>query len=162
MRNVAIMLFIYLLLLGCNNVEKKEFKDKIEEIVLEENVIGKEYGFNINDNNFIHEYKLVYIGNLNVKNNVNKVLYLTELSGIKDSPQANSYLIFYDNQNKKVGLYYIGSTDIPTIQNNGLFFKFEGGECNQTTTISFKDGIPKEIFINCTEKGGDLYKFEIK
>lgn len=160
------LLFVLLFVLGCDNLNKrpmvKDFSDKIQELVLSENIKGKEYSFNIDESKNTLEYNLVYIGDLTVKNEKNKVLYETILSGNNDSPQLNSYLIIYDNQNNRLGVYYIGSLEIPKIQNNGLFFKYEGGECNQTTTISFKDSIPKEIFINCTEKGGDLYKFEIK
>lgn len=161
MKETTVILFIFFLFLGCKNPHiKKDFSDKIQELVLSENKIGQEYKFNIKQNRGLLEYSLVYIGGLKMKNDSIKFLWKTILSG-NDSPQANCWICIYNNNGEKLGTYYVGgdSYELPKIKNKTLIFDYIIG-CNQTTTISFKDSIPKEIFINCTEKGGDIYSFQ--
>jgi hypothetical protein len=53
-----------------------------------------------------------------------------------------------------------GSSSLPKkIDTSNLIFDYQDKYCNQKTIINFMDSIPQQIFINCTEKGGDLYSF---
>lgn len=62
--------------------------------MLSENIKDKEYSFNIGDRKNTLKYAITYIGNLTSKNEINRVLHETILSGNIDSP----YLIIYDNK----------------------------------------------------------------
>jgi len=67
----------------------------------------------------------------------------------------------YNKQDDFLGMYQAGSSySLPNgIEKDKLVFNYKEGDCNQTTAISFLDSIPKQIFINCTKDGGDLYSF---
>lgn len=147
------------------NKDNKEFSDKIQELILSENNIGIEYFFKVMLKNEVLEYRITYLGNISSSKGLLKFLNSTVYSGLyEDSKRANSRVFLYDSTNNKMGYYYVGGAfDVPSkIQGTDLIFSFNNDECNKTTPISFKDSIPKEIFINCTEKGGNFHKFEKK
>jgi len=166
MKKINYYIPIIVVVLGCNqshtDVQKpKDFGDKIEALVLEENNIGQEYGFKINNKNETLEYTVTYLGSLSKSKN--KILHTGILSGNKDSPHYNAYLVIYSQNNKRIGKYYIGSNDSLKLSNDTLII--EGfADCDQTTQISFRDSIPKQIFIKCREDKehifGDIYGFE--
>jgi hypothetical protein len=169
MKTTTIILLIFFLFLGCNNPNKKlikkDFLDKIQELVLSENKIDQEYFFKVMLKNKVLEYRITYIGNvINTQKDSLKFVTTNIYSGnYEDSKGGDAIIWIYNSNNQKMGYYYIGGaikTPLKIIKNN-LFLPIQNTNCNQTTTISFKDSIPKEIFINCTEKGGDLYNFRL-
>ena len=163
--NIIIGLFV---LFGCNQhkeIQKsKEFSDKVLEFVLTENEIGQEYFFKKILKNEVLEYVVTYLGVIKTKDGdslrfVNSTIY----SGLyEDSKRANSRLFIYNAEREKLGYYYVGGALYKPIEiiNDSIFFPLHDASCNQTTAICFRDSIPKEIFINCSVKGGDLYSFE--
>ncbi len=165
MKHSALFIFLFLLS-GCNGVHKPEetavdFIQKLETIVLEQNNIDQEFHMQINDSLKTLEYSIYYLGGFH--NKEMKLIYLEILSGNKISPHFNSYLSIYSAQGEKIGRYYIGSNEKPKLLNDTLIIRGIG-DCDQTTRISFKDSIPKMIFIHCKEKNeqmfGDIYNFE--
>ena len=147
---------------GCRELakQKKEdsntFLEKFKIIILEEKKMNQDYIFKIDNSKETLEYSITYLGDLN---NLNyKVIYTSILSGNKISPHFNSYISIYSQDLKDIGSYYIGSNDKPKLFNDSLIIKGVA-DWNQITKISLKDSIPKQIFINCTEKGGDIYQF---
>lgn len=166
MKKLSMILSLFSFFISCNRparkIDKKDFITKIEEVVLSENIKDKRYLVDIGNSKQTLKYEITLIGNIVSGNKNLNILYETVLSGNSDSPQLSSYLILYDLQGNRIGQYYIGSAEIPSIKNDNLIFTYQGGECDQTTSISFKNSIPKEIFINCTSEGGDTYTFQTK
>lgn len=136
---------------------QQAFSKKIENLVIDEHRPGQEYRFEEVKDKGILQYSIIYIGSLKKSNHDSlQVLYKTVLSG-NETPQANSYLVFFDKHDKCIGRYDIGSKDIPVVSNAHLIFKDSFGDCTETTTISFKDSIPAVIFIHCKPENGKMY-----
>ena len=161
---------LLLAFIGCDNpknsveniVSKDDYYDKCRKIVLSENKIGQEYFFKLTKKE-IDEFTLTYLGNIKTKKGdtlkfLNAVNYF---GNYEDTKHANGLVYIYNAQNKIIGNYYVGGAlGIPTkIEGSNLIFSYDDENCNQKTAINFLDSIPKQIFINCTEKGGDLYSF---
>lgn len=153
---------------SCNNKPvsfvQKEFSDKILDVVLSENKIDQEYCFEVTQKSGTLKYCIVNIGKL--KGNDGDIVFLlnTVLSGT-NSPSANSYIYLFSQSGIKLGYYYVGCAlnILPKLRNDSLVFQYDDSECNQTTSIGFKDSIPKTIFIRCKEDSinvsGDEYEF---
>ncbi|MGL4630041.1 MAG: hypothetical protein ACRCVT_02450 [Leadbetterella sp.] len=133
---------------------------KIDSIMIVDNLIDREIILRKKDSLHTLEYSSSYLGKCK-DSNIN-FIYRGILSGFQ-SPHFNSEIILYSNEGKKLGKYYIESLDSPKLIDNELLF-VGMYDCNQTTRISFKDSIPKEIFINCKKTNGGMiggiYKFE--
>ncbi|WPO78019.1 hypothetical protein [Flavobacterium sp. KACC 22761] len=140
-----------------NNQKTKDYLTKLEELVLSENNVLQEYIIKSNTKKETLEYNIIFIGVL--KKSGVKVLHYDRLAGT-DSPHLDSYLSLYSSSGEKLGKYYIGSVSTPRLENDNLIFDENYASCNQTTVVSFRDSIPKEIFIRCTANGGNLYGFE--
>lgn len=144
----------------------KDFYEKLEDLVFEEENTGIEYFSKIEKNNEVIEYKVTYLGKIaNSKNDDLELLYSTVYTGkYDDSKRANSTLIVFLNK-KRLGSYQIGGgfNKIPTISKDELVINYDDDNCNETTKLNFRDSIPQKIFINCKiENGkmmGDLYNF---
>jgi hypothetical protein len=156
-------------LLGCNsntgeegNLVKDDYYEKCKKLVLQENNIGQEYVFKIKRKE-IDELSVLYLGDIDTKQKRTlKFLCEINFSGqYEDSKRASSAVSIYDQQNKKIGTYYLsGESDVPTkIENTNLIFDYHNASCDQRTAIDFKDSIPDHIFIGCTGMGGDIYTF---
>ncbi|MCS3798929.1 hypothetical protein [Niastella sp. OAS944] len=147
-----------------SNISRKDFKDKIFDIVLSENNINQEYCFEKIDSINNTKYCLVNIGSIKTKHTEYVFILNTVLSGSK-SVMANSYINIFDLKGNKVGYYYAGGAfqNLPKIQGSNLIFQ-NNINCGRSTSISFKDSIPQSIFIQCGDiEGkmyGDVYKFE--
>lgn len=166
--NMKIYYYYYMFLfiaVGCSELSKKKKEEpntlieKLQIIALEEKKIDQGYEFKIANSHETLEYSISYLGALN--NSGYKLIYTGILSGNKDSPHFNAYISIYSRGLKNIGSYYIGSNDKPELSNDSLVIRGIG-DCNQVTKIGLKDSIPKQIFINCTDKGGDLYSFTNK
>lgn len=158
------------MLISCNNSEKKlkekDFLEKTQDLVLSENNVNQEYFFKMMLKNTVIEYSTTYLGNIiNNKNDTLKFITTNIYSGnYDDSKGGDAIISIYNSKNQRKGYYYIGGAIKKSfkIVKNNLYLPIQDSTCNQTTILNFKDSIPKEIFINCTERGGDLYKYEME
>jgi hypothetical protein len=161
--------FLLLASIGCNNtqpiekpIQADDYYEKCRKLVLSENKIGQEYFFKITKKE-VDEFTLTYLGNIKTaKGDTIKFLNAVNYFGqYEDSKRANGAVLLYNKQDDFLGMYQVGSLySLPNgIEKDKLVFNYKEGDCNQTTAISFLDSIPKQIFINCTKDGGDLYSF---
>lgn len=161
-------LFICLLFFscfGCNNANKvieepRDVIDGLEAILIRENKTNTKVTFEMNDSLEILKSASVYLGSC-----VNGDLALVSrgvLSGNRTSPHFNAYLNVYSRAGLKMGSYYFGSNDSLKLVDDNLII-YGNGDCDQTTQISFRDSLPKEIFVRCNEENGkvqgDIYAF---
>lgn len=161
--HVQILIFA---IFGCENQQPSDildFEDKCKQLVLSENKVGQEYFFKVLSKKEVLEYYITYLGALENKS-IGQIKFLNSVicTGMyEDSKRASGSVILYNSNNDFLGMYQIGGASaVPSkIENTNLIFSYNDESCNQTTSISFKDSIPQQIFINCTEKGGDLYSF---
>lgn len=159
----------FLFCYGCNNSTpavkqpiSDDFYEKCRKLVLSENQKGQEYFFSRKIKG-ADEISITYLGNvITTKKDTLKILNSVNFSGqLEDTKHGNGNIYIYDSQSKRIGFYYVGAAwAVPSkIEEGSLIFSYANESCNQSTTISLKDSIPRQIFINCTEKGGDLYSF---
>jgi hypothetical protein len=148
-------------------VDKREFKIRLEELILMEDNPRKEFIVKEILKEKILEYKVVYIGAIPRSNNdVLQFVYTTTYTGLyEDSKRANSTITLYEN-NVRMGQYFIGAgfSETPYIEGIELVVPNNWNNCSATTRITFQDSIPQEIFIECkTENSqmfGDVYKLD--
>lgn len=164
--NILFTQVLLVAFVGCNNqktFKQLEFKEKCEQLVLSEKKTGQEYLFKRLSKSNVLEYRITYLGEIENKN-FNKIIFLNCVvyTGLyEDSKRASGAIMLYDTNSVYFGMYQIGSASATSSKAEGsnLIFSYDDESCNQTTTISFKDSIPQQIFINCTKNGGDLYSF---
>lgn len=142
---------------------KLNYYERCRLLVLEQNTPNQDFGFKKKGGN-IDEQVVKYLGNIiTPKKDTLKILNSIHYTGIyEDSKRGNGQIYIYNSHNKLLGFYNLGSASaVPSsIDNNELIFKYNNENCNQTTKISLKDSIPKQIFIKCTKEGGDIYNLE--
>lgn len=174
MKNFLLSLFI-ISLTSCNKPDlQQNDKNKITEtkldyyercrlLVLEQRIPNQDFGFTKKGKD-IDEQVIKYLGNIiTSKKDTLKILNSIHYTGIyEDSKRGNGQVYIYNSLNKLLGFYNLGSASaVPnSIDNKDLIFKYDNDNCNQTTKISLKDSIPKQIFIQCTKEGGDIYNLE--
>lgn len=148
--------------IALNSSKKEDFYEKCRKLVLSENKIAKTYNFKIKGNE-IDEIGIQYLGNIITSNkDTLKVINSVNYTGLyHDSRKANANFFLYKN-NKRIGFYHLSHLlALPSqVSNNNLIFDYKNDECNQFTSVSLKDSIPKTIFIKCKDNTGDLYTFE--
>lgn len=142
---------------------KLDYYERCRLLVLEQNITNQDFGFTKKGED-IDEQVVKYLGNIiTSKKETLKILNSVHYTGIyKDSKRGNGQVYIYNSNNKLLGFYNLGSaSSVPnSIDNKELVFKYKNENCNQTTRISLKDSIPKQIFIHCTKEGGDIYNLE--
>ncbi|WP_336717480.1 hypothetical protein [Chryseobacterium mucoviscidosis] len=142
---------------------KLDYYEHCRLLVLEQNTINQDFGFTKKGKD-IDEQVVKYLGNIiTSKKDTLKILNSVHYTGIyEDSKRGNGQVYIYNSHNKLLGFYNLGSASaVPnSIDNKELIFKYNNENCNQTTKISLKDSIPKQIFIQCTKEGGDIYNLE--
>jgi hypothetical protein len=137
---------------------------KAYRLVLERNNIGKEYSFGRKIETDYDSLVLIYLGKATTqKGRVLKILTSRWYWGM--SPRATSRIIVFNQKNQYLGDYYLTMTyDIPDkIEDNSLVFSNKpDSDCipNLITKVSFKRGIPKQFFLRCKNKYGDIYSFK--
>lgn len=94
------------------------------------------------------EVDLMYLGIVGIKSRGSKIIRSAWVYG--ESHRAINRLLVFDEQDKLLGNYYVTSIeDLPDkIESRELvFLNSMNGDCDKTviSTISFEDGIPKEI-----------------
>lgn len=162
------LFIVTMFLLSChndrlNNRYPQSFVEKKLTVFLSNtDVIGKKIKFSISDSS-IYEVEAIFLGKVKIGPITNiKILNVTYFTGLyRDALRAKSEILIFNNGNEIMGKYEVGAIDnLPTeiISESKLLF-LPQGECDLKTTIDFSDGPPNIIFIKCTEKGGNLYKF---
>ncbi len=137
--------------------------NRIRLKVLRLGIVGKDYKFtDKKDSTVTH---LVYLGGIEAKNGV-KYKILTSTWLWNSSHGSTNRVLIYNTKNQYKGEYEVGMTDdLPNyIKKNQLVFLNAdkiGSGCDLTlvTKLDFNDGPPKEIFVNCKGKYGDIYQF---
>lgn len=174
MKNFFLSLFI-ISFTSCNKPDlQQNDKNKITEakldyyercrlLVLEQRILNQDFGFTKKGKD-IDEQVIKYLGNIiTSKKDTLKILNSVHYTGVyEDSKRGNGQVYIYNSLNKLLGFYNLGSASaVPnSIDNKGLIFKYDNDNCNQTTKISLRDSIPKQIFVQCTKEGGDIYNLE--
>jgi hypothetical protein len=133
------------------------------QVVLRHNQVGKTYVFDRSKQDYHNRTEITYLGKLKTKDGrVLKILISRWYWGL--SPRATSRIVVYNDKNQYLGNYYVTMTfDLPSkIEKNALVFENKAREdCDPTivTKISFHNGLPKQFFLECKNKMGDIYSF---
>ena len=170
MRNLIIAI-LFLSLNSCqkhdgskkDSVKKSEKPlDKFEKTelqVLEESNVGKVFVYDFTHNTDCKKSKIKYLGIVNVSNIEYKIMTSFLVTG--ESCRGSSSIKIYDLENNYFGEYPVGlPEDLPDeLKEDKLLFSQKDTQCSRRKnyTISLEKELPKEIFIPCTESGGDLY-----
>ena len=135
--------------------------EKTELQVLEENNVGKIFAYDFTHKAECNKSKIKYLGIVNVSKREYKILTSFLVTG--ESCRGSSSIKIYDIENNYFGEYPVGlPEDLPDeLKENKLLFSQKNTQCyrRKNYTISLEKELPKEIFIPCTESGGDLYSF---
>lgn len=137
--------------------------NKDRQVVLRHNNVGKTYVFDRSKKDDYNRTEITYLGKLKTKDGrVFKILISRWYWGL--SPRATSRVVVFNNENEYLGNYYVTTTyDLPSkIEKNALVFDNKTKEdCNPSimTRISFTKGLPKQFFVECKDKFGDIYSF---
>ncbi len=170
MKNLTTLVLL-LTLISCqkNGGEKKsevkldEFQKKELQVLIADSP-GKEFVFDFTHNKGCNKSKIKYLGIVNVSNREYKVLTSFLVTG--ESCRGSSSIKIYDLENNYFGEYTVGMPeDLPEeLKEDKLFFSQKDTECyrRKNYTISLEKELPKNIFIPCTESGGDLYSLSTK
>jgi len=139
------------------------FQKKVQK-VLTTNKIDKPYSFDESSKkDGYNETILTYLGTVNSgSGRIFKVITYKSIWGPNYHTSGRIYI--FNDKNKYVGQYHLGDAlDLPIKLQNGslIFTNVDNPNCDKKliTTISFKKGLPKNIFIKCKGKYGDLYSF---
>ncbi len=133
------------------------------QAVLRNDSIGVTYVFDRTKKDDHNRTEISYLGKLRTKDGrVFKILISKWYWGIV--PRATSRIVIYSEQNQYLGNYYVGMTyDLPTkIDDNELIFENKDSkDCDPkiVARISFERGLPKQFFIECKNKMGNIYSF---
>lgn len=137
--------------------------DKNRQAVLRHIKVGKTYIFDCSKKDDHNRTELTYLGKLKTRNGrVFKIVISRWYWGL--ASRATSRIVVFNDQNKYLGNYYVGMTyDLPCrIENNSLIFENksrEGCDAAIVTRLSFAKGLPRQFFLECKDKMGDIYQF---
>ena len=139
------------------------YPNKDRQVVIRHNNVGKTYVFDRSKKSDHNRTELTYLGRLMTKDGrVFKILISRWYWGL--STRATSRIVVFNDKNQYLGNYYVTMTyDLPSkIEKNALVFinKYRK-DCDPkiVTRISFADGLPKQFFLMCKDKQGDVYSF---
>lgn len=163
---MRLFLALLILVISCqSNDTGLNIEDPIE-IALKEYIstsenIGEKLVLSFSDST-IYEIEASFIGSIKLKTSKTlKILNVIHFTGLyRDALRARGEIVIYDDQNKVLGRYEIGSKDnLPTnvLSEEKLIFA-PHGDCNLKTIVDFSSGPPEKLFIECTERGGNLYQ----
>lgn len=152
-----------IVLISSNGLTLAQTNDEfIRQHALQKNEIGKKLTYGKWTENGGTETELTYLGTIKTNKNIYKIVNSSWIWGM--SKRATNRIIIFDTQNQYIGNYYVTTKcDLPNrTENDKLIFK--RSDCVDCDTIEnqidFSNGIPNQIFINCTGKYGDLYSFD--
>lgn len=151
------MFFVSAFLFGQAN------ESKIRTIILEKNIVGKEFTFGKWNEEGGTETNLTYLGRVKTKNGkIYKIMNYTWIWGL--SARATNRILIFNEKNQYLGNYYLTTiNDLPTeLKSSYLIFKNTDEDCdkNIVTKINFNNGIPKSFFRKCNKEYGDIFSFE--
>jgi len=159
--NMPTFLFIIFFSVSFSTAFGQVNPSKDRQVVLRHNKIGKTYVFDRSKKDNFNRTEITYLGKLKTKDGrVFKILTSRLYWG--PVPRATSRIVVFNNNNHYLGNYYM-TYDLPThIENNALVFENKENEScdpNIVTRVSFNNGLPKQFFVECKEKSGDIYHF---
>ncbi len=163
-RKILIKMFFILMILGIPEFGNAQVNDEnIRLKVLRKNVVGKEFVFGKWNEKGGTETSLTYLGSLKTdKGKTYKIMRYVWTWGL--SYRSTSRILIFNSKNQYLGNYYISTeSDLPKeIKNGILVFNNTDSECDKKifSKISFKNGLPKKIFVECKNGYGNSYEFE--
>ena len=157
-----ILLIFISLLISCQSKEIKTDENSIQEIVLKNEIKDSLYIFGKWNKEEGMETHLKYLGNLKSEKETFKILTHSLIWGM--SKRATNRLLIFDTKDKYLGEFGMTmKSELPKkIENNRLIFlHLDEEDCDKEiiTQISFKEGIPKEFFVECKNEMGNIYSF---
>ncbi|CAM3627966.1 hypothetical protein [Flavobacterium chungbukense] len=163
-RTIIIKLFFVLLTMGVSELGYAQVNDEnIRLEVLRKNRIGKEYVFGKWNDKGGTETSLTYLGILKTnKGRTYKIMNYIWTWGM--SCRSTSRILVFNGKNQYLGNYYAPrESNLPKeIKDRILIFANKDHECDKKiiSKISFKNGLPKEIYVACKNVYGDNLVFD--
>ncbi|MFD2942781.1 hypothetical protein [Flavobacterium notoginsengisoli] len=165
-RTILIKIFFILVIMGVSELGYAQVNNEnIRLEVLRKNVVDKEFIFGKWDDKGGTETSLTYLGILKTdKGRTYKIMNYIWTWGM--SCRSTSRILVFNAKNHYLGNYYtITASNLPKkIEDGILIFENKSPECNKKiiSKISFKNGLPKEIFKRCNSDYGDSFTFDGK
>jgi hypothetical protein len=119
------------------------------QIVLKKGIINKIISFGKWNEKGDDELNLTYLGIIRSESSSYKIMTSLWIWGI--SRRATSRILIYVLSNKFLGEFCLTmSYELPKdIRNNKLYFDLLDDDCKRETYISFENGIPEYLILNC-------------
>ena len=156
------LLSIFIFLLPFYLIAQIDNESKHQK-VLQKNIKDSMYVFGKWSEDGGTESHLKYLGLVKTKKGkVYKIITSSWYWGL--SHRATSRIYIYNEKNQYLGNYPVGyTTDLPDKLKNGklIFYNLGNKHCDEklVTVVCLKNGLPKQFFLNCKEKYGDIYSF---
>lgn len=158
---VSATLLFFLSSFNHPNINDDSF-GKLKELrlqVLKENVIGKDYEYDLTGIKGCNKTKLTYLGILTTKRQKKyKILNSFWVTG--QNCKGISRIVIYDTNNVYIGNYPMQHPkNLPDALVDGcIVYNEDSDECEgrKGTKISFKSGLPNRFYLQC---GGDHFYF---
>jgi len=137
--------------------------NELRQQVLEKDLIDSLFIFGKWTESGQTETHLKYLGTVTTKDRrVFKIMNSCWFWGL--ARHATSRILIFNDKNQYLGNYKLGMTyDLPDKLENGelIFTNMDNEECDKEliTKVDFANGLPKEFFIKCKGKFGDIYSF---
>jgi hypothetical protein len=137
---------------------------EIRQQVLEKNFVDSLFVFGKWTEDGETETRLKYLGEITTTDGrIFKIMNSIWFWGL--SHRATCRLLMFDDHNQYLGNYRFGGPyELPDKLENGclIFKNFDNVHCDKKiiTKVDFTLGLPKEIFIKCKGKYGDIFKFD--
>ncbi|KAF2329517.1 hypothetical protein [Flavobacterium ginsenosidimutans] len=157
-RKILIKIFFILMTLGIPQFGNSQINDEnIRLKVLHKNVVGKEFVFGKWSEKGGTETSLTYLGILKTnKGRTYKIMNYIWTWGM--SYRSTSRILVFNDKNQYLGNYYAPTeSSLPKkIKDGILIFANKDHKCDKKiiSKISFKNGLPKEIYVACNNTYG--------
>lgn len=154
---------LFLALLFAFSVKGQVNDKELRQQVLEKDLIDSLFVFGKWTESGQIETHLKYLGTVSTTDGrVYKIMNSCSFWGL--SRHATSRILIFNDKNQYLGNYKLGMTyDLPDKLENGelVFTNWENENCDKEliTKVDFAKGLPKEFFIKCKGKFGDIYNF---
>ncbi len=172
MRPFRIVTYIIILIIFSSMNPQTENDNQFEKLnalrlkVLEQNIIGKEFQYDLVKNDRCNKTKIKYLGSVTTNRN-KQYKILTSFFVHGNSCRGITRIVIYNISNQYIGNYKLGMPDdLPdTLINNDLVFLKGTKDCNSRKgkSIQLHNGLPKTILIPCSESKttltADKYSF---
>lgn len=148
-----------------SNISELDKFELLKQKALIAGKVGQEYAYDLTGIDICNKSRIKYLGIVEISNK-QKYKILTTFHVFRtsnDNCHGASAIEIYTIENKIVGKYHLGMPDdLPDeLKSNRLIYLTNSAECNmrKERSIDFSHGLPKWIYIKCSEKGGDKYNF---